>query len=254
MKSRINPKYIHLAPVLLANIKNFTITGKSIYDGKRNELKVFKEEELEYCIKSFKVPHIINRIIYKYFRKSKAERSFEYANLFIKKGIKTPIPIAFYEDLNFFGLLKSYYVCEYLNFDLRFKELLKLEDKTKKEIILRQFTQFTYQIQQENIEFIDHSPGNTLIFDKGNNVYEFYLVDLNRTNFDKKMLFDDRMKNFSKLTIDIDVIKIMSNEYAKIIGESETVVFDAMWSHTQKFQQKFQGKKRLKKKLKFWKK
>jgi hypothetical protein len=46
----------------------------------------------------------------------------------------------------------------------------------------------------------------------------------------------------------------MSNEYAKISGLEEKMVFSTMWQLTQDFQFRFYRKKRLKKKLKFWKK
>lgn len=254
MKSYFSTAYISLKENIINNIKKFNSEGKSVYKGKRNELKVFETDELKYCIKSFKKPHLLNKFIYKYIRKSKAKRSFEYANKFIECGINTPKPIAYLEASDAIGIKESYYVCEFLEFNLRYKELLLLDDLQKKETILRQFTRFTYSLQQNNIEFIDHSPGNTLILDNGNEEYSFYLVDLNRTNFNKKMDFNDRMKNFSKLTIDKNVVKIMSNEYAKVSGESETAIFNAMWDFTEKFQKKFQGKKKLKKKLKFWKK
>jgi hypothetical protein len=45
------------------------------------------------------VPHLINKIVYKKFRKSKARRSYEYATLLLDKGIGTPQPIAFLENL-----------------------------------------------------------------------------------------------------------------------------------------------------------
>ena len=124
----------------------------------------------------------------------------------------------------------------------------------KKEAILRQFVAFTYRLHQSHIEFIDHSAGNTLIKDVGNGTYAFYLVDLNRTNFDKKLTFEERMKNFSKLTSSEAVIRIMSDEYANLSGENSEKVFRAMWSATQEFQEQYYRKKRWKKKLKFWKK
>jgi hypothetical protein len=131
---------------------------------------------------------------------------------------------------------------------------LKLEDEVLKEAILRQFVAFTYKLHQANIEFIDHSAGNTLIRSVGDGMYSFYLVDLNRTNFDQQLTFQERMKNFSKLTSSEAVISIMSDEYAKLSGENSEMVFRAMWSATQEFQEQYYRKKRWKKKLKFWKK
>ena len=128
----------------------------------------------------------------------------------------------------------------------------KFEDEAQKESVLRAFTRFTYELHEKNIEFLDHSPGNTLIQIDGDQ-FEFFLVDLNRMNF-KRLDFKQRMKNFARLTPNKEMIKIMANEYAIITAWNENEVFETMWGYTQEFQEKFLRKKRLKKKLKFWKK
>ena len=68
------------------------------------------------------------------------------------------------------------------------------------------------------------------------------------------MPFDVRIKNLCRLTNKEDMVKIMSNEYAILSGESEDKIFQTLWKMTTEFQNKFFRKKRLKKKLKFWKK
>ena len=173
--------------------------------------------------------------------------------MLIEKEIGTPKPIAFLENFDIIGLKDSYYVCEQLDYDLTFRELVKTNFPDA-ENILRQFTEFSYELHQKGIEFKDHSPGNTLIIKGTNAKYNFFLVDLNRMNFHNSMSFELRMKNLSRLTPKKDMIAIMSNEYAKLSGENEKLIFDTMWKFTEEFQHRFQRKKRLKKKLKFWKK
>ncbi|QRE24688.1 Kdo domain containing protein, partial [Flavobacterium psychrophilum] len=56
-------------------------------------------------VKSFKIPFFFNGIVYKFFRKSKAERSYNYAKILSEKGIGTPNPIGFYENKSAFRLL-----------------------------------------------------------------------------------------------------------------------------------------------------
>ena len=202
-------------------------------------------------IKSFKVPNIFNQIAYKFLRKSKAERSFEYANKLLSKGIGTPQPFAYFEFASPFLFKKSYYLSEHLQCDLTYRELTTNFDYPDYEEILRAFTRFTFQIHEKNILFLDHSPGNTLI-KKGNDQFEFYLVDLNRMKF-KSLDLDTRIKNFSRLTIHKSMVEVMSDEYAKLCGENYEKVFDLMWKSTEAFQRKFYRKKELKKKLKFWK-
>jgi hypothetical protein len=204
-------------------------------------------------IKSFKFPNMINKIIYKYFRKSKARRSFEYATILLEKGIGTPQPIAFFENYDAVGLKDSYYVSEHLDCDLTFRELVKNPDFPNHAAILRQFTKFSFDLHEKGIEFLDHSPGNTLIKKVSENQYQFYLVDLNRMDFHSEMSFESRMKNLSRLTPKKEMVLIMSEEYAKLYSKSADEVFDKIWYFTNEFQEKYNRKRRLKKKLFFCK-
>lgn len=236
------------------NIENFSISGTLFGDGKRNKIKLFELEGKTINIKSFKIPHLINKIAYNYFRKSKARRSFEYATILLEKGIGTPEPIAFFENYDFIGLKDSYYVSEHLQCDLTYRELVEIPDYPDNENILRQFTRFSFDLHQKGIEFLDHSPGNTLIKKTTEGNYDFFLVDLNRMNFHESMDFDARMKNLSRLTPKRDMIVVMSNEYSKLYAtQTESKIFEKMWFCTNDFQERFAKKRRLKKKLKFWK-
>ncbi|WP_432221732.1 Kdo domain containing protein [Flavobacterium sp. TMP13] len=231
-----------------------TSVGRLFGNGDRNKIKLFDLEELTINIKSFKIPNLINKIAYKNFRKSKAKRSFEYATILLERGIGTPKPIAYLENFNWLGLQDSYYASEHLVTELTYRELVQLPNYPDGDNILRQFTKFTFELHEKGIEFLDHSPGNTLIKKQQNNRYDFFLVDLNRMNFHDNMTFEQRMKNFSRLTPKKEMIAVMSNEYSKLYKEkSEIEIFEKMWFETEDFQERFAKKKRLKKKLKFWK-
>ncbi len=235
-------------------VKNFDTQGQLFVKGSRNTIKLFDLDGITVNIKAFKKPNLINKVAYKYFRKSKARRSFEYASILIEKGIGTPVPMAYQENFDLIGLNESYYACEHLQCDLTYRELVET-DYPDAENILRQFTRFTFDMHEKGIEFLDHSPGNTLIKKEGNGKYSFYLVDLNRMIFHNQPLdFYTRMKNLSKITPHENMVAIMSNEYAKLYGEPEQKVFQLMWKLTSEFQYRFYRKKRIKKKLKFWKK
>jgi len=235
-------------------INSFETNGKLLYGGTRNAIKIFEINNRVVNIKSFKIPNLINIIAYKYFRKSKARRSFEYANRLLDNGIGTPEPIAYFENFDFIGLKDSYYVSEHLQCDLTFRELVQIPDFPDHENILRQFTQFSFDLHQKGIEFLDHSPGNTLIKKSSNGKYDFFLVDLNRMNFHNEMDFDARMKNLSHLTPKKEMVALMSNEYSKgYTRQTEAEIFEKMWFYTNDFQIKFHKKIKMKKTLKFWK-
>jgi len=228
-------------------ISSFNTSGNLFGKADRNKIKLFNLNGITVNVKAFKIPNLINKIIYKYFRKSKAKRSFEHAIRLQELGIGTPKPIAYYEYFSLIGLQESYYICEHLNCDLTFRELVTNPDYPDHENILKKFTKFTWQMHEKGIYFKDHSPGNTLIV-KNNENYNFNLVDLNRMSF-MALDLDARMKNFSRLTPKKEMIKIMSDEYAKLSGYSFEEVFEKMWFYTEKFQETFQRKKRLKQKV-----
>lgn len=254
MKYTLNSFFLNVETEVITIANNFNSEGILFGDGKRNKIKIFEIDGKTINVKSFKIPHLINKIAYKYFRKSKARRSFEYGTLLLEKGIGTPQPIAYFENHHIIGIKDSYYVSEHLNCDFTFRELVENPDFLDHGNILRQFTRFSFGLHEKGIEFLDHSPGNTLIKKKSDGNYDFFLVDLNRMNFHKVMDFDLRMKNLSHLTINKQIIAVMSNEYSKYYTvQTEEVIFEKICFYTNDFQKRLRRKKLLKKKLKFWK-
>lgn len=220
-----------------------------IYNGKRNLLYQTQIGSHRVVVKRFGIPNMINRYVYGRFRESKAKRSYIHAQKLLKSGIGTPAPVAYLETRRGFALNYSYYVCEMVDASLTYRDLVKNQGSVNEwETVLRAFTRFTYQMHEAGILFKDHSPGNTLIDPDGKDS-QFYLVDLNRMTF-KQLSFQERIDNFSRLTPREDMVKIMADEYAKLIGNDSDAIFTSMWSATEKFQSKFRRKRKLKRAVK----
>ncbi|OBQ56503.1 Kdo domain containing protein [Tamlana sp. s12] len=253
MKKKVfTPAYKGDKKQLKRFVKKFNKLGERFVDGDRNTIKLFDFNGEKISIKAFKIPNLVNQIAYNYFRKSKAQRSFEFATRLLELGIGTPEPIAYFEKTTPYLFKKSYYISKYVDYDITYRELTTDFNIPNYENILRAFTRFTFKLHENGVHFLDHSPGNTLIqYNKGN--YKFYLVDLNRMEFGT-LDFETRIKNFSRLTIHKSMVEVMSDEYAKCSGEDYQTIFDLMWGETEAFQEKYHNKQRLKKKLKFWKK
>lgn len=253
MKLIVHPTFSGLEKSIVNILENFETQGELLTKGSRNTIRVFIDFPIELNVKAFKRPNAVNKIVYRYFRDSKAKRSYEYALLLLEKGIGTPKPVAYAEYGEGIGLGKSFYVCEHIHADYTYRDLVELEDLPYREEMLRAFTRFCFELHEAGVEFKDHSPGNTLIKEKDRE-FSFYLVDLNRMNFHDKMSFDLRMFNLSRLTPKREMIEIMANEYARHYHvKTEQEIFKKMWDETCRFQEKFHRKQRLKKKLKFWK-
>ena len=92
-------EYEAKASNILEIVSDFYIKGENVFLGERNTIKNFKLKDEKINIKSFKKPNIFNAFVYKFIRKSKAKRSFEYAQKLIDYGISTPFPIAYIEHI-----------------------------------------------------------------------------------------------------------------------------------------------------------
>ncbi|WP_428225846.1 Kdo domain containing protein [Flavobacterium sp.] len=226
-------------------IQKASSLGEDFAIGSRNQIKTIEINHIKYSVKVFKVPYFLLGFIYRYFRKSKAERSYLHAVFLESKKIGTPKPIGFYENKSWFRLKESYYVCEHLENSFLFRDLFNTEQDDLDKI-LRGFAKFTYQMHECGIEFLDHSPGNTLI--KNNKgTYDFFLVDLNRMNIHKEALsFDKRMKNFERILTSNHYREIVSDEYAKLYNKPYDVVFKAIEGYSLSFFKKFDNKRKIK--------
>jgi tRNA A-37 threonylcarbamoyl transferase component Bud32 len=241
----ITPKYSHLAKKLKEVLHNFSASGEYVTKGERNVIKRVQLEGHSLNIKKFKTPNPFQGLVYQFLRKSKAKRSFEYASKLIELKIKTPFPVAFMETFSG-GLRESFYISEHVDYDFDFRELIHNPKFQKRNEILRQFAQFTFKLHENGINFLDHSPGNTLIVDRENNTYDFYLIDLNRMRFEA-MDFDARMHNFRRLWLSKTMVKVIAAEYAQLYHKSEAETYAFMLKHSRNFQKKINSKKLRKK-------
>ncbi|MCK9373396.1 MAG: hypothetical protein M0P91_09370 [Sulfuricurvum sp.] len=127
--------YTYLTSSFESIQKIFAGDNHSIHKA-RNELKIIEIEGIKTVVKSFKVPHLLNRIVYTFFRKSKAYKSYHNALRLKKLTISTPEPIAlieFYES----GLLKeSFFIAEYFDYDFTIRTPL-LEPLEEREAIFK---------------------------------------------------------------------------------------------------------------------
>ena len=227
-------------------IDSFGQAGKTYWE-KRNTIKVFEVDGDKWNVKSFQIPHLVNRFAYKYVRKSKARRSFEHAEILLKKRVLTPEPIAYVEYSDPLGLKNSYYVSKNLSYDFAFSDLFE-EQFPDRINILNQFTEFTFKLHENDIHHFDHSKGNTIICRKGKGLYDFYLIDLNRMKFEK-MNYQARIDNFNRLSLTTEMMEIIGKKYASLMHLEEKQVVEDIKLSCQKFKEFYLRKARWKKRI-----
>ena len=208
----------------------------------RNSIKCIEIEGIYLNFKKFKKPNFFNGFVYKYIRASKAKRSYKHANILLDKSIQTPKPVAYLEVSSFFGLKESYYVSIQLEHDLDFRVLIHDLNYPNRNEILKQFTAFTFSMHEANINFLDHSPGNTLIVKTQKNQYDFYLIDLNRMRFEN-LNFNQRMHNIRRLWPSKYMIKIMATNYSILSRKPFEETYSLMLKYSRIFKKKVNSKK-----------
>jgi hypothetical protein len=114
--------------------------------------------------------------------------------------------------------------------------------------VVRHFASFAHRMHENGIEFKDFSPGNVLVMVREDG-YDFYLVDLNRMAFHEEISLEKRLKNFERLPPEERLIRIISEEYARLVRKPFDEIFQGIAGATRAFRKKFE----LRRKMKFWK-
>lgn len=249
MRITIHPKYKNQEEAILQLVKTFFGEGDLIVKGSRNIIKTNFLGNEKVNIKFFQKPDFIKSIIYSFFRSTKAKRSFDYANYLLAHNIKTPFPIAFVEEQTSLGLLgNSFYFCEQIDYDFTIRELIHNPLFPERDLIVEQFAAFTFNLHEAKINFLDHSPGNSLIVSNGKGKYDFYLIDLNRMKFEN-LSIEKRMDNFKKMWLSKQMIKVVAKKYAALSSKPEEKIHTILLEKSTQFKRKTARKKYLKRKM-----
>ena len=226
---------------LLTNIRNYFKDSQNSIHKARNEIKILDYENQKLVVKAFKVPNLLNKIVYTFFRGTKAKKSYENS-LRISKFVPQAIG---YIEFREFGLLSdSYFISEQFEYDFTIREVITGADFKDREKIFEELAKFTFLLHEDGILHKDYSPGNILI-KVGGNGYEFKIVDINRMEF-KELSVDERLKNFSQLWAKDSDLKIIVDKYSKLINHDENVCFKKAAEYSQKHKDRKNFKKRLK--------
>lgn len=245
-KYTLNPKYKHFKNELL-NIKNIFNTAQESIHKARNELKIIELNGVKCVVKSFKIPHAINRVAYTFFRDGKAKKSYLNAIRLTELDVTTPEPIGIIEFFSSGLLTESYFISVYEPYDFTIREVFHHKVENFQEI-LKQFAKFTYEIHQKGVWHVDYSLGNILVT-KQDKQYKFSLVDINRMEF-KVISAYEGLKNFNKFWAkdDNDLI-ILATEYAKLAKLDEKKATKILVNEAKYLEYKINLKRKLKGKM-----
>lgn len=214
----INPKYASLEDSLRSAITDFGSSGTVIYQG-RNTLKSFCIGDTVFVVKKFKTLDLFKGIIYTFFRKTKARRSYENAMALLRRGIDTPSPIAFIESRRCGLNSETYYICEHTDYREIAEELNASEDFNKP--LAEAYGRFVATLHEKGILHYDLNSGNVLFKSESESDYHFQLIDINRMKFMPEgtaVPMDDCLENLTLFTGNLKLHAFVAESYAKQRG------------------------------------
>lgn len=217
MKVVINPKYAHLEP-FIKNVLNREYAVNATYRNFRNIVEDVTEGGVRMVVKIFKKPTEFNRLVYTWFRQTKARRSYEKSFELLKKGFKVPEPIAYIEKKKGLFFHTGCYISLYTDYraidDFANYCPKTLEDFDELKLFISNLASFAAFLHQLKIIHNDFNKDN-ILYKKIDNKYSFSLIDLNRVQFDN-MSIKKAAKDISNIHLGHVLNAILLEEYCKM--------------------------------------
>jgi hypothetical protein len=128
----------------------------------------------------------LKRLTYR-FRPSKGKRHWNNACEMLRRGVKTPLPVAYYEQANKPGIQDSWYLCEFIPSAFSARDVYgALRDGASeyrgidKQAWFKCLAEFTCEMHNKQIVHRDLSAGNLLLRQLEDGTVEPYLIDIGR--------------------------------------------------------------------------
>lgn len=195
-KKVINPEFSHLEQ-RLQDIVAGNYTPDFVYCNKRNVVERVVIEGKAYVVKRYKRPQLINKIAYRFFRKSKARRAYEYALQLLENGVDTPRPVAYFETYANGLFDTGYFISEYMPHRLLntlFDSDVSAEERRS---VLCDFIDYLGALHSAGIVPMDLNAGNVFYHKQGAG-YKFALTDINRMKFNAVAQSCDTMRSLEQ--------------------------------------------------------
>ncbi len=251
MKLILHPQFEHLRQFVEELPQRFSKEGEVLQD-RRNTIKIFHVNGLDINVKRFRVPFFFNRIIYTFFRASKASKAYLNALEVLRRGFETPHSIAYIEQYRGGLLHWSYYISLQSSFRQEMRDYY-FGPLTGNEPLIKAFAQYTADLHENGICHNDYSPGNVLI-GRNQEQYRFSLVDINRMKF-KPMNLKEGCRNLKRMFENQELYVFLAREYARKRGFSPEECIKQTLHYNSLSLQRDRRKKRVKrfrKKLFTW--
>ncbi len=257
MKVVIHPAYQQLLHFIEELPNRFDSEGVLLYKG-RNVVKQYLVEGYTLVVKRYKRPHLIQRIVYTFFKPSKMERAYRFAAMLREKEIDTPQEVAYIETFEGGLFSVGYFVSFYCSYPPVWVELDVEEFQHKfsnpqsgnvaETFAMKETSTFNYLLADRLAEFFvelhtkgvlhgDLNLSNILYHQQADSGYVFSLIDTNRSVF-KIPNRRECLRNLVRVTHRRKVLVYLIAKYAELRGWNPEECMNEIIERLNKFERK----------------
>lgn len=246
MKVVIHPKYRAYGDFIAQIPEIFSESGETVYQ-KRNVVKRFTTGGNEWMVKRYKRPHLIQRIVYTFFKKSKAERAYLYAEKLLAADIDTPEGIAYIEEKQYGLISDCYFISPSCPYPAVYQALANTDNYDKR--LANALAAFFVQLHRKGILHGDPNLSNILYHQDDGDHFQFSVIDTNRSIFKAALPPRECLNNLKRVTHRRDLLQYITEQYARLrewnVQESVDSVMKALdkFEKRKKIKQLMKGKK-----------
>lgn len=187
---------------------------KVLYD-RRNYVQMFTIDGIRLVVKQYARPHRLNRFVYTYLRKSKAERTMTIGRRLLDSGVNTPLPVAFVDTYGDDGLYDIGYSVTLFDPNPELRKLPTF-DRSRQLSVIEDLASFTARMHRAGFIHGDFHEGN-IFFAEENGHYTFSIIDTNRGRFHSPKR-RRCIKDLILLNFDEELMRHFTYRYAELMG------------------------------------
>ena len=214
MRMEVNEAYTHLRDYIATLPSQFEHDGETIFEG-RNVIKKFQVGGDTIVVKRFRKPHLIQKIIYTFFRHGKARRAYANGGRLLHLGFSTPTNIAYIETHRH-GLLEyGYYIS---GVDDAPPICIKLNDQEQFDTTMAaDLAGMMAALHKKGVLHHDLNSTNVLYHALPDGHYTFSFIDINRMKFcEGYPPLDECMENMTRFTGRMDLFEFVARAYVNV--------------------------------------
>ena len=213
MKIIIQPKYQPAFAFIAGLSETFETEGEVIYIG-RNVVKKFHTAYGNWMVKQYKKPNFIQQLAYTFWRKSKAERAYLYAERLNSLGIDTPEGIGYIECRKNGLFHTGYFISTVCDYPSLYPVLVGKADFDKR--LTSALALFFVTLHQKGVLHGDPNLENILYHTDEEGKLRFSVIDTNRSVFKTLLSRKECLANLKRITHRRELLQYITQEYARL--------------------------------------